>query len=94
MANTEELFGQLERAGFSDVFVEALQYSTRYENFDHCWDLTLDLAAPVADAIAKLDHDAAAAVRDKVRAALQQFVDVNDSSLSIPASTLVARASA
>jgi ubiquinone/menaquinone biosynthesis C-methylase UbiE len=92
MANQEELVRQLERAGFSDIHVEALQYSNRYEGFDHYWDLTLDLAAPVADAVAKLDDDAAADVREQVRTALQQFVDGDGTTLSIPASALMARA--
>ena len=91
MANQDELVRQLERAGFSEIHVEALQYSNRYEGFDHYWDFTLDLAAPVTDALAKLDDDAAAEVREQVQTALQQFVDRDGTSLSTPASALMAR---
>jgi ubiquinone/menaquinone biosynthesis C-methylase UbiE len=94
MADQEEVARALERAGFHDVHVQRLEYANRYADFEHYWDMTLDLAAPVTDALSKLEEDAAAEVREDVREALAPFVADDGQSLSIPSSAVVAHAEA
>lgn len=89
--------GDLERrlraSGFDEVRTERLEFSQRYANFDEYWAETLDMAAPLADAIAGLTSDAAEALPNATQQLLSEFVAA-DGRMEVPASTIVALAKA
>jgi SAM-dependent methyltransferase len=84
---------RLQGAGFGDVHVEGLEFDFEYDDFDHWWGITMDLAAPLKALIANMSDDDVAAVKEKLAEALSGFAAA-DGSLSIPARALVATASA
>jgi ubiquinone/menaquinone biosynthesis C-methylase UbiE len=94
MADQEQVARDLDRAGFHDVHVQRLEYANGYADFGSYWELIIDFAAPVADALAKLDQETVAAVREDVRKALAPFLQADGRSLSIPSSAVVAHARA
>jgi hypothetical protein len=84
MADRSKLEGDLARAGFSDVRTDPIRFKQEYESFDQYWEITLELAAPVAEALAGLDATGIAKVRDAIRGMLAQF-ELDGGRLSIPA---------
>ena len=92
MADRDLVASELQQAGFSDVDVQRVEYAHHYPDFDHYWGLTLDLAAPLREALTKLDEAGMAELRDAVRESLAQYE--GDDGLSIPSSAVVARARA
>ena len=93
MADRDLVASELEQAGFTDVDVQRLEYAGDYPDFDYYWTLTLDLAAPVRDALDKTDEAGAAEVREAVREVLAEYRDDGEA-LRIPASVLMASARA
>ena len=93
MANLDELRDRLSAAGFNSPHAEQLGFTQRYANFDDYWEVTIDLAAPIAAALEGLDDAAASEVRDGVHEALRQF-EAADGSLEVPARAVVASARA
>jgi SAM-dependent methyltransferase len=93
MADAERLEQQLAEAGFSGIEVARIEYPSSYSSFEQYWEMSTDLAAPIAAALAALEGDGAIEVREAVRGVLGQFEAV-DGSLAVPASTIVAAATA
>jgi hypothetical protein len=93
MADPEALSGRLAGAGFEAMRAEKLPFSQTYPSFADYWQITLDLAAPIAGALQSLDDAAVAEVREAVHEVLAQFEQV-DGSIVIPASAVVASARA
>jgi ubiquinone/menaquinone biosynthesis C-methylase UbiE len=86
-----DLEGRLRSAGFSSVRTDHLDFSQRYPSFEEYWAETMDLAAPIAGAVAGLEDAEADAVRASVREALSQF-SAGDGQIETPARTVVALA--
>jgi hypothetical protein len=84
-----DLEGRLRSAGFASVRTDRLEFSQRYPSFDEYWAETLDMAAPIAGAVAGLQAAQGEAVRSAIREALSQFTSA-DGRLEIPATTVVA----
>ena len=82
------LAARLEAVGFTDVTTDKVEFVQRYGSFDEYWAITLDLAAPLANALASLDEGARVEVRDGVRDALGEFGQP-DGSLDVSASAIV-----
>jgi hypothetical protein len=93
LADQDALRRMLEEAGFAEIVVERLDFPQVYPSLEQYWEITLDLAAPIAATVAGLDADTRAAVRDGVADVLGQFAAA-DGSLSVPASAVVASARA
>jgi ubiquinone/menaquinone biosynthesis C-methylase UbiE len=93
MADRSKLESQLTGAGFRDVTIDHVAFAQQYESFEQYWEITLDLAAPIARALGDLDEAAIATIRDAVGAALAQF-KTDGAGLSIPARAVVASARA
>jgi ubiquinone/menaquinone biosynthesis C-methylase UbiE len=89
MPEPDALAGRLEGAGFGDVRAETIAFTQSYPSLDAYWDITIDLAAPVAQALATLDAAGGAAVREQVAATLAPFIGP-DGSLQASAKAVVA----
>jgi ubiquinone/menaquinone biosynthesis C-methylase UbiE len=88
-----DLERRLRTAGFSSVRTDRVEFVQRYPSFDEYWSETLDLAAPIAGAVAGLAPDAAEGVRAGTREKLSQFVAA-DGRIEAPATAVVAVAAA
>jgi SAM-dependent methyltransferase len=93
MANPEQLEQRITAAGFSDAKAQALEFVQVYPSFDQYWGVTLDLAAPITEALGKLDAAARDEVRDGVREALGRFT-LQDDRIEVPATAVLAVATA
>ncbi len=93
MADADALAQRLADAGFSDVETAKVEFVQTYASFDQYWEITGDLAAPLTEALGTLDERQAGEVRDAVRGFLGQFAAANGT-VSVPASTIVATATA
>ena len=91
MADSDALWQRLADAGFSEILVTEVTFTQTYASFDQYWDITRELAAPIAQAQATLDDAGATAIRDSVRQALWQS-ETADGELPIPAAAVVAGA--
>lgn len=93
MANPEQLEQRVAAAGFSTATAQRLEFPQAYASFDQFWDVPTDLAAPITEALGKLDAAAQDEVRGGVREALGRFT-LEDGSIEVPASAVVAVATA
>jgi ubiquinone/menaquinone biosynthesis C-methylase UbiE len=93
MADAAQLEQRLASAGFEQIETDKVEFVHNHPSFDQYWEMSLDLAAPLTAAMANLDDDAVAEVRESVREALAPFAS-QDGALRIPASAVVARARA
>ncbi len=91
MADADALCERLSAAGFESPRTEQLEFAQHFASFDDYWEVTIDLAAPIAAALDGLDDSGASEVRDAVHGALRQFESA-DGSLAIPASAVMAAA--
>lgn len=91
LANPDDLERRLREAGFASARAEKLGFTQRYPSFDEYWAETLDLAAPIAAAMADADEETTAAIREGSREVLAQFTR-DDGSLEVPASAVVSAA--
>jgi ubiquinone/menaquinone biosynthesis C-methylase UbiE len=91
MADRTLLAGQLADAGFSEIETSKVALVQTYQSFDQYWELTRDLAAPIAVALETIGEHQGAQIREAVRDVLTQFATDGDA-LSIPASAVVASA--
>jgi ubiquinone/menaquinone biosynthesis C-methylase UbiE len=91
LADLGALARRLADAGFHDVQTGKVEYRHDYDSFEQFWETTNDLAAPVAEALARLDPQLVAEVRDAVRGVLAPF-ETEGGGLSVPASAVVASA--
>ena len=69
-----DLERRLRSAGFSEARSERVEFAHVYPSFDEYWAETMDLAAPVADAVAGLSPAGVEAVRASTRDTLSQFM--------------------
>jgi len=93
MADAAQLEQRLASAGFEQIETDKVEFAHNHPSFDQYWEMSLDLAAPLTAAMANLDDDAIAEVRESVLEALTPFAS-QDGALHIPASAIVARARA
>jgi len=93
LAPADKLRNLLEEAGFTDVEVEAVGLVRRQASAEEYLDVTLDLSRPLADVMARIDPEQAAAVREGIKARLAPYRDA-DGAIVLPARSLVASASA
>jgi SAM-dependent methyltransferase len=93
MAETTRLEQRLASAGFQQIETDKVDFDRVYSSFDQYWEMSLDLGAPLAAAMAELDETTVAEVRDAVRSALAPFAG-SDGTLRIPARAVVAAARA
>lgn len=84
-----DLERRLRSAGFSSVRTDRVEFPQRYPSFDEYWAETMDLAAPIAGAVASLTPDAVETVRAAARQTLSQFTGA-DGRIEAPASAVVA----
>jgi hypothetical protein len=77
-----DLGSLLAAAGFTDVAVEDVPVPHRTGSFDEYWNLTSDLAGPLAAVLAGLDGETTSAIQDRVRAAFAAYT--TDAGLDIP----------
>ncbi len=77
-----DLSSLLDAAGFTDVEQEDVPVPHRTGSFDEYWNLTSDLAGPLAAVLAGLDEATTSAIQDRVRAAFVPYT--TDAGLDIP----------
>jgi SAM-dependent methyltransferase len=85
--------GLLEDAGFTDVVVDQLELSWRYDDLDAWWDVQLDISTGLATGVGALTPARRDDLRDTIDARLAQYVAA-DGSVALPGRTHVAAASA
>jgi SAM-dependent methyltransferase len=93
LAEPGRLQDMLESAGFVDVLVQAVELDRTHESLDDYLGETLDLSRMFADVFGGLPEAAQAEVRAEVASLAAPFIR-SDGSLSLPGSSLVARADA
>lgn len=93
MADTAQLEQRLADAGFRQIETDKVEFDHTYPSFEQYWEMSLDLGAPLAAAMATLDRTAVDEVREAVRGVLAPFAGA-DGTLRIPASAVVAAARA
>jgi ubiquinone/menaquinone biosynthesis C-methylase UbiE len=82
---------RLRSAGFSDARSERVEFKQGYPSFDHYWQETMDMAAPIAGAVSALPPADAEAVRGSARQTLSQFT-APDGEIKVPAVAVVVAA--
>jgi len=93
LASAERVRELLERAGFAEITVEALDLSRRHSSFQEMWDATLDLSRSFHDAVLSQPP----AELEQIKRSLgERFAPYTaaDGTLEIPGRTLLAAASA
>jgi SAM-dependent methyltransferase len=93
LADRERVRQLLERAGFTEIEVQALELEQRPPSFEAFWETTLDVSRIFHDAVLSRPESEIAEIRAGVAARLEPYTGA-DGALAIPACTLVARASA
>jgi ubiquinone/menaquinone biosynthesis C-methylase UbiE len=93
MPDTAQLEQRVAGAGFQQVETDKVEFDQVFPSFDQYWQVTLDLGAPIAAAMAEMDDATVSEVREAVREVLAQFAG-SDGALRIPASAVVAKATA
>jgi ubiquinone/menaquinone biosynthesis C-methylase UbiE len=73
LADAERLARLFIDAGFEGVVVDELATPLRASSFDEWWTRTSQLAGPVAQMLASLPADAAAALRERARHATREY---------------------
>ena len=83
----------LEQAGFAEIDVEAIDLTRRHPDFEHLWDVTLDLSPSFHDTVLSQQQSEIEQIK---RSLAERFAPYTaaDGTLAIPARTLLARASA
>jgi hypothetical protein len=83
----------LEQAGFTEIDVQALDLAQRPASFEAFWETTLDVSRVFHDAVLGRPESEIAEIRAGVAARMEPYTGP-DGALTIPARSLVARASA
>jgi SAM-dependent methyltransferase len=86
-----DLEGRLRSAGFSSVRTDRIEFPQQFPSFDGYWADTMDLAAPIAAAMAGLSASEAESVRAAARDTLSQFTAA-DGRIEVPSNAVVALA--
>ena len=77
-----DLGALLTDAGFSDIAVEDVPVPHRTGSFEEYWNLTSDLAGPLAAVLGGLDDETRATIQEQTRTALAPYT--SDDGLDIP----------
>ena len=93
LADRGKLDEMLGEAGFSEIEIDAVPLEQLHDSFDAMWEFQLDCAAPIAAVLRELDPAQLADVRAAVERRLEPFI-APDGTLALPASTVVAAATA
>jgi SAM-dependent methyltransferase len=93
LADRDKLAGMLADAGFSEVEIDAVALEQQHASFDAMWEFQLDCAAPIAAVLRELDPAELADVRSAIERRYEPFT-APDGTLTLPASTVVAAATA
>jgi SAM-dependent methyltransferase len=93
LGDHERLHELLDGAGFEDIEIDAVALAQRHPSFAAFWDQQLDLSRTFHDAVMSLPAAESDALRDELEHRLSPYVDA-DGILALPASSLVAAASA
>lgn len=91
LGNEGRLRELLDDAGFSSVYVQALDLSQRAASFEDFWDMTLDLSRNFHDAVLSRSREEIEQVRASLAERFAPYTD-GDGSLAIPMRTLLATA--
>jgi ubiquinone/menaquinone biosynthesis C-methylase UbiE len=86
-----DLERRLRSAGFSEARSERVELRQTYPSFDEYWAETMDMAAPVAEAVAAVSPTEAEAARASTQDTLSQFTAA-DGQIDVPAMAVVAAA--
>jgi ubiquinone/menaquinone biosynthesis C-methylase UbiE len=93
LGNAEEVSDLLQEAGFAEVHVEALALTRRHANFAELWESTLDLSPSFHDAVLSRPAAEIAQIESSLAERFAPHTAA-DGTLEIPASTLLASATA
>jgi SAM-dependent methyltransferase len=93
LGDRERVRQLLEHAGFTEIDVQALDLEQRPSSFESFWETTLDVSRIFHDAVLSRPESEIAEIRAGVASRLEPYTGP-DGALTIPARTLVARASA
>ena len=93
LGDRERVHELLERAGFTEVRVDAIDLPRRHANFEEFWSSTLDLSRVFHDAVLARPASEIADIEASLAARFAPYARA-DGTLEIPARTLVAAATA
>ncbi len=93
LGDPERVRAQLEQAGFADIDVQALEIEQRHASFEVFWETTLDISRAFHDAVLSRPESEAAEIRTGLSLRLARYTSA-DGTLTIPARTLLASATA
>jgi SAM-dependent methyltransferase len=93
LGDLERVRELLERAGFTEARVEALDMARRHASFEELWDVTLDLSRSFHDAVLARPASEIEQIHDSLERRFEPYARA-DGTLEIPSRTLVASASA
>jgi ubiquinone/menaquinone biosynthesis C-methylase UbiE len=83
----------LEQAGFAEIDVEAIELTRRHPDFEHLWDVTLDLSRSFHDTVLSRPQPEIEEIEQSLAERFAPYTAA-DGTLAIPARTLLASASA
>ncbi len=83
----------LEETGFTDIVVEQVDITLRYDDLDSWWDIALDISTSLGEQVGALTPAQRDDLRDAIDARLTQYVAA-DGKVALPGRTHVAAASA
>jgi len=83
----------LEQTGFTEIVVDQVDLTFRYDDLDTWWDTALDISTSLAEQVTTLKPAQRDDLRDAIDARLQAYV-ARDGSVALPGRTNVATASA
>jgi SAM-dependent methyltransferase len=87
------LRGLLERAGFTEILLDALDVAHRHESFDAFWETMLDVSRELHDVVLERPAAEIERIRGAIEERLRPYTG-RDGTLEIPGRSLVAAASA
>jgi len=93
LGSVEEVRRLLEKAGFTEIAVETIGLLRRHPGFTDLWETTLDLSRSFHDAVLSRPQGEIEEIERAVRERFAPY-EAADSSLEVPARTIVASASA
>jgi SAM-dependent methyltransferase len=75
MADPELVRKLLTEAGFADPEIEQVSFTWQYSDADFHWDMTMKLAAPLAEAVNSVDDEERESIRLAVREKIDALMD-------------------